>query len=266
MDTLNQIASAFDVTSVDYDAEFGTNRVGVWMRKIVWEYYLKYLKPGSSVLELNCGTGIDAVFLAKNGIRVLATDVSPGMIARVDEKVIRENLSGLIKTKVRAIEDISHLEAERFDGIVSNFGGMNCVADLRKVSEDCHARLKERGVLLVTLMSRTCLWEMAVGLLKGNLPRAFRRMRKAGVYANIGGERVRIFYHSPRTFCRRMAQHFQWKETVGLAIFIPSPYMDHYYLLDSKIANYLGKLDRRVERIYPFRNVGDHHLITLVKR
>ena len=35
---------------------------------------------GHRVLELNCGTGEDAVFLARRGVRVLATDLSGAMV------------------------------------------------------------------------------------------------------------------------------------------------------------------------------------------
>jgi phage repressor protein C with HTH and peptisase S24 domain/SAM-dependent methyltransferase len=42
---------------------------------------LRYLVPGSRVLEIGCGSGRDAAFLAGNGFAVTATDPSPAMLA-----------------------------------------------------------------------------------------------------------------------------------------------------------------------------------------
>ena len=47
------------------------------------------LKAGERVLELNCGTGEDAVHLARRGVRVLATDNSPRMLAAARSKIAR---------------------------------------------------------------------------------------------------------------------------------------------------------------------------------
>lgn len=42
---------------------------------------LRYLRPGSRVLEIGCGVGREAVFLAENGFSVVATDASAAMLA-----------------------------------------------------------------------------------------------------------------------------------------------------------------------------------------
>ena len=46
----------------------------------VWRELLRTFHPGQRVLEINCGTGIDAVSLGERGIRVLACDIAPRMI------------------------------------------------------------------------------------------------------------------------------------------------------------------------------------------
>ena len=42
--------------------------------------------PGARILEINCGTGNDAVFLARSGMHVTATDISPMMIEETKRK------------------------------------------------------------------------------------------------------------------------------------------------------------------------------------
>jgi methylase of polypeptide subunit release factors len=53
-----------------------TNPILVWMRGLVRDIYLRNFKRGDRLLELNAGTGADAVFLAGRGIEVFATDIS----------------------------------------------------------------------------------------------------------------------------------------------------------------------------------------------
>src|SRR5205814_10343916 len=53
-------------------------------------------RPRNRILKLGCGTGRDAVPLARRGIRVDATDVSPAMTAATRARVLREDLSDLV--------------------------------------------------------------------------------------------------------------------------------------------------------------------------
>ena len=50
----------------------------------------KAFRPGDRVLEIGCGTGVDACFLAERGVKVLACDSSPQMIA-VDHSQSQRN-------------------------------------------------------------------------------------------------------------------------------------------------------------------------------
>ena len=70
-----------------YDREFTFSRIGMVQRRMVWGYLDRMLQmPGMTVLELNCGTGTDAIHLARNGHRVLATDISEEMLKVAREK------------------------------------------------------------------------------------------------------------------------------------------------------------------------------------
>ena len=58
-------------------AVFTESRLGELLRQAVWRRLDDVFRPGDRVLELDCGTGEDAVHLARRGVRVLATD-GPG--------------------------------------------------------------------------------------------------------------------------------------------------------------------------------------------
>ena len=78
--------------AADYDHSFSESAIGRRMRAAVWRRLDVAFQPGDRVLELNCGTGEDAVYLGRRGVRVLATDVSPAMLEVTRAKVARAGL------------------------------------------------------------------------------------------------------------------------------------------------------------------------------
>ena len=48
----------------DYDSLFTATIIGALMRKAVWARCAARFQPGQKVLEMNCGTGEDALWLA----------------------------------------------------------------------------------------------------------------------------------------------------------------------------------------------------------
>ena len=65
------IAAAYDILS---DPGKRVEREGAFLRTLA--------APGTRVLDLACGTGVHAQFLAAHGAEVMACDLSPGMIAQ----------------------------------------------------------------------------------------------------------------------------------------------------------------------------------------
>src|SRR3954452_21257278 len=73
---------AFDSVAADYDGPKGNNALIQRMRETVWQTLTEACSPGARLLDLGCGTGIDALELARRGYSVLATDWSPQMVER----------------------------------------------------------------------------------------------------------------------------------------------------------------------------------------
>ena len=80
----------FDAIAGRYDESFTNSKVGAAQRASVWKELEKAFRPGDSVLEIGCGTGVDACFLAERGVTVAACDSSPQMINLAIRR-IREN-------------------------------------------------------------------------------------------------------------------------------------------------------------------------------
>src|SRR5581483_4470731 len=104
-------AVPFDSLAADYDRSFTASAIGRHMRAAVWRRLDAAFQPGERVLELNCGTGEDAVYLGRRGVRVLATDISTGMLDITRVKVERAGLADLVQVDTFNITDLNDLTA-----------------------------------------------------------------------------------------------------------------------------------------------------------
>src|SRR5512144_1244706 len=105
------IAEAFSRTAEKYDSFAQDHPHLTRMRDKVYAHVMKYVPPGMHILELNAGTGTDAVQLAQRGYSVHATDIAPGMLARLREKV------NILRLHYRVtVEEQSFLSLENTEG------------------------------------------------------------------------------------------------------------------------------------------------------
>lgn len=112
------------------------------------------LKPDDSVLELGCGTGTTALQLAGGVESYLATDISAGMIAIAEEKLVASPTAALAFRKATAEALAS--EAARFDAVLG-FNYLHLVRDLAGTLRSIHALLAPGGLFI----SKTpCLGDM----------------------------------------------------------------------------------------------------------
>ena len=81
-------ARAFDELAADYDATFSDSALGKTLRSLVWARLEQIFRPSQRVLELGCGTGVDALALARRGVEVVAIDASQGMIQVARQKAV----------------------------------------------------------------------------------------------------------------------------------------------------------------------------------
>src|ERR1044071_879685 len=97
---------AFD-TLVEHDDELFTGSlIGRAQRDAVWDLLRATFRSGDRVLELNCGTGEDALFLSGMGVSVYACDASERMIAVAGRRVAAQSRNAQIELEVRPTEKI----------------------------------------------------------------------------------------------------------------------------------------------------------------
>jgi len=266
------LSQAFDAAATSYDADFTETQLARWLRETVQAHLSTTFGPGDHVLELGCGTGEDALRLARRGVLVTATDVSQSMLDVAQHKAAAAGLSNLI--------DFAHLDLTQLTtsvsedlppatchlplfGAFSNFGPLNCLPDRRGVAAALGRWVRPGGKVLLVLMGPVCPWEIGWHLLHGQLQPAFRRFR-SGVEAHVGGgATIQVWYPSPRTLAAEFEPHFEVCGLVGIGSLLPPSYLSHLVDRRPTLFGRLAGADRRIGASWPWTWLNDHYLMVL---
>ena len=174
---LNEQATekAFTKQSVIFDELYASNPIIQYKRQRVRDHVQQWIKPNSRILELNAGTGDDAIWFAQQGHHVHATDISKGMQDKLAEKVKAHALGTKITRELCSFTALQNLHSKGpFDFVFSNFAGLNCTGELDKVLHSFSSLLKPGGIVTLVMLPKFCLWECML-LFKGKAKTAFRR-------------------------------------------------------------------------------------------
>src|SRR5215469_1528252 len=90
---LRDTRDAFDSVAADYDGERGNNGAIQEMRTEMWRWLDVAFPSASRLVDLGCGTGLDAVRMAHAGHHVTATDWSAAMVRRTADRARDERLA-----------------------------------------------------------------------------------------------------------------------------------------------------------------------------
>lgn len=252
---------AFTKQSVEFDEIDEKSPIIKWMRKQVYTHIAKQWPKKGKVLELNSGTGIDAFYLADRGYEVFATDAADGMLTQLQRKKENVKVNGEVTVKRLPFEDFHTLQEDGFDAVFSNFGGLNCLADLTKITRHLPKVLKPGAKVTWVLISPYCAWEWLFAL-KGNFKLAFRRLKKKNVPAHLEGVVFPTHYFSPQQVKVDFGEQFKLVSLEGLATFTPPPYLDWIAKRYPFLTKKLNTLDEKVNKWPLVNTLGDHFIIT----
>jgi SAM-dependent methyltransferase len=264
---LRDTREAFDSVAADYDGPRGNNALIQDMRKEMWRWLDGVFAPGSRLIDLGCGTGLDAVRMAHCGHSVTATDWSTEMVARTAARARQESVADRVQATAVGAHELERLEVEgAFDGAYSNLGPLNCVPDLAEVSSACSRLLRPAGALVFTVIGRTCPWEIVHYLRRRRWSRVKVRFAHNTVPVSMNKHTVWTRYYSPREFYRAFEREFTLVHYRGLCVFAPPPYLTWVAERHPRLYEWLWRIDRRMAGWALVRSLGDHFLIVMKKR
>jgi SAM-dependent methyltransferase len=226
-------------------------------------------RRGQRVLELGCGTGEEAVALARRGVHVLATDVAPGMVALAAERARAAGVAERVAVRCMAAADVGRLAKElgpgAFDGAFSSFGVLNCELDLPAVGRGLAALVRPGGWVVCSVMNRFYPWEVVWFLARRGGRGATRRWRgwiDAPVSAELP-DRVPCRYYRPGEFAEFFGSAFAVHECRALPLLLPPPYVAGRGADLGPLWRRVARWDRRLASSFPCNQWGDHFLMCL---
>lgn len=261
---------AFDRIASDYD-RIADGEIFRLLRARTHRVFARWFVPGMRVLEVGCGTGLDTRYLAARHVEVVACDPSEEMVSRSLKRLSREGLDARATVMPCGLADLpSYLDtldtSLDFDGIVSNFGALNCVEHLAPLGALARRHLRPGGIVILGLMARVCMMEALYFTATRRIHLAARRLGTAAVPVPVGGIDVPTFYHRVRDVCETLGRDVRLHAVEGVGVAIPPPYFEaRWQRWPRMLRHAVIRVDSLLAPWPPFNRVGDHVLLLFTK-
>lgn len=258
--------SPFDAIADTYDRTFTDTTVGRYQRAIVTDILVKRFRPGMHVVEVGCGTGADTEHLAKLGVKVTAIDPSSRMIAVAHDRLSRAGLRDQVQLSVGTAEELMDASDHEYDGLLSNFGALNCLNSPEIIGRLTGRLLTPGAFGVICMLGRWCAWEIIFHLGTLKFREAFRRIKPHSVDVTLGDSSIPVMYpssHEVARVCESGCDHIQ---TTGVGVFIPPSYLNWLVEGFPTAFRVARSADVRIGKLPVLRNLGDHYCLELQRR
>ncbi|GAB5491520.1 MAG: class I SAM-dependent methyltransferase [Phototrophicaceae bacterium] len=244
--------SAFDPLAPSYDADFTHQALGQILRDTIHQRLLANFSVGEHILEMGCGTGEDALFLAQQGRTITATDASDAMLAIAEEKTKKQKN---ITVKSLNLANLPDWDTQKFDGVFSNFGALNCINDWQPLAQWLSQHTKSGAKVGLGIMAKYCAWEFIwhAGHWKWDI--ALRRLR-----GDDFGD-LHITYPTVKRITEDFAPYFKRITVKPLGLFLPTSALFDVVQKRPKLMKTLVNLEKHFENTSQLAQFADHYWI-----
>ena len=216
---------------------------------------------GSTLLDVGCGTGTEAIWLEQRGRTVFAVDSSARMLEIVSRRAAAADMR--VSTRLLRAGDLLKLVEERgeasFDGAYSSFGALNTEPSLEAPVVALSRLVRPGGRIVLSVMNRWCVAEMALLIAGGRAKQAFRRTRSS-LSVGVGANTLEVRYPSWRELRRALRPRFRVVGVQALPLLL-LPYVWPAFSAHPHLYKTVSLLDRALAPRRPFAWLGDHLLV-----
>ncbi len=263
---LSDTRRAFDQVAGDYDGSLGNNLLIQRLRDQFISELQSRFSEDDHLLDIGCGTGLDAVLMANRGNMITAIDWSQKMIRKTRQRAWKKRVDEQVFCHNLGAHEMVQFPSNHFDGIYSNLGVVNCIMDMDEFARQSQRILKKEGCLVMSVIGRWCPWEILYYMAKGHWKRALIRLKREPVAVNLEGEKVWTRYYSPGELKKYFTPYFNLLQLRSMNLFVPPPYLVSWYKNHPGCFERLEKLDSTVGHWPVLRGMGDHFLMVLKMR
>lgn len=263
------VERGYDEISSSYDDNEAANAVGRRARAILQTALFATFRQGDRVLEIGCGTGIDAIALGERGIHVLATDLSGKMIQVVRRRAKERGLS-TVEARQLPAQMLGALvdegEEGAFDGAFAHGGVFNMLPEPGVVVDALRRLIRPRGRLFCTIVNHTSLFEVLLYTACLRPRKAFRRLGRDVPIPITREARMSKFviptrFYAPRGFSQMFRIGFVVRAMRGMQIVLPPWNLADYMDRLNGVSKALELVEDRIGGLPPFRTWGSLCLI-----
>jgi SAM-dependent methyltransferase len=214
----------FDSAAPAYDESVERKPVERYLKERAVRMFILALDRFDPLLEIGPGTGFHTLPLLKAGHRVLAVDVSEGMLDRLRRRAAALDLAELLETRSGRLGDLGRILSDRpagsFGGAFSAFGAFNLEADLGPSAIALARLVRPGGRLIFASLNRPglapVLWELATG-------RPSAAGRRLGEVIPENGIRypLELFLRTPSAWDRLFHPSFHRTRTEAVSVLAP---------------------------------------------
>lgn len=268
VDYYSGIATAFDSASEEYDFTIRNNFINTWIRERSISVLLQYARPDDTLLEIGCGTGAEAIQVAKHVTGVVATDISPEMISLLQRKVESRGLGRKVAAMQVGAAQIARTSASLPSGrtrLAYSFNGaLNCEPAIAEFPGELAKVVDEGGFFICSIRNTLCISEVLAHAAALQWSRMAPR-KKQPVMVSVGGMDIPAYYYSPDRFASFFSSRFRLRKMLGLPAILPPAYLSDIYFRARSLLSVAERLELAAAGSFPFNRFGDQTLFVFQK-
>lgn len=245
-----QDAAFFDTLAPRYDELLTRAPIDRWTRRAFQTLVSDTIPTGSRLLDFGCGTGLDAFWYARQGYRVLAYDISPGMLALLRQRCEAEITDGQIVPVCSPFDDFATAIGPHPipDAVVSNFSCINELARPQRFFATIAPLLAPGAPALVSVLNPFFWKDMTHRWWWRGFARSVPRSAII-----TGGPTRHAHRHFIKSLVAAARPAFRLERTASVGAIVPR----YSRALNWDAPSSLGeRLEARLWRTFPFRSSG----------